>query len=244
MTQMTCPICGGQEFVDFRGVPNTRCLTCQSNERARAAMLLLQHHLPLRPGLRILHLAPETGLGRRIAREVQEGYDPCDFDPDRYAHRLGMPVRRLDLCRDAAGLPEGHYDAVIHNHVMEHIPCNVTLALQHLHRAIRPGGLHLFSVPVFPGSSEEDMNPALTDQERLLRFRQRDHMRRFGRDDFDLMLGPVLGLTSAYTLTDHLAAEALTRANIRKSRWSGPAASVYFIRKEGPTAPASAPPSG
>ena len=232
MAELLCPLCGSEVFDDHRNVPAIRCRTCKSDERTRAVKLFLDRHLNLKTGQKVLHFAPERRLGKYIADAVGTGYDAVDIDPERYSSRSGYQVRSLDLCTEASKLPSDFYDLVLHNHVMEHVPCNVTLVLQHLHRAVKPGGVHMFSIPILSGYFEEDLDPNLTEPERTARFGQGDHMRRFGREDFDRTVGPIVGVTAAYSLADHFSDHELRTANIRKSQWTCSGSSVFFLRKQ------------
>jgi phosphoglycolate phosphatase len=232
MTMLTCPLCGSHAFEEYRGVPHIQCSACKSNERTRATKLFLDRYVRLQRGSRVLHLAPEPSLGRHIVSIVGPGYDPADKSPEHYARTLGRRVKRLDLCAEARRLPGGFYDLVLHNHVIEHVPCNYTIVLQHLHRAVKPGGVHLFSIPVTSGHFAEDLSPALSEEDRSIRFTQRDHMRRFGRSDFDRTAGAVFNLTAAYSLTDFFSEDELRRANIRESQWRCSGSSVFYLRVE------------
>jgi phosphoglycolate phosphatase len=230
VTGAVCPICGSNAFEEHRNVPNIRCRSCGSHERTRAAKLFLDHYVKLQPGQYVLHLAPEAPLGRHIAALVGDSYEAADILPERYARGLGHPVSKLDLCADARKLPSEYYDLVLHNHVIEHVPCNYTLVLQHLHRAVKPGGVHLFSIPISSGYFAEDLNPSLTKADRTARFTQDDHMRRFGRGDFEATVGAIFGLTAAYTLVDFFSKHDLRKANIRQSQWTCSGSSVFYLR--------------
>lgn len=231
MTDMVCPLCGSGKFEDFRKAPRSRCVTCGSRERTRVAKMFLDRHVKPQLGMRVLHFAPEPPLGRYLAGLLGDGYTAADIAPERYLDKLGHPVIRFDLCTDAAALPDAAFDLILHNHVMEHLPCNVTCVLQHLHRAIRPGGVHLFSVPISKGFSAEDLDPGMPPAERTDRFGQHDHMRRIGRADFDRSFGPILGIPSTYSLTEHFSEAELRRANIRKRLWNCSGSSVFYLRK-------------
>jgi SAM-dependent methyltransferase len=188
----TCNVCGSERFEDFRSRKNARCVDCLSLERTRVLKLALDHYKLVRPGMRVLHLAPDAGIGRYIKRVVgDELYEAYDLKPSIYSEDLN--VRPIDLVTDAAALPSEHYDLVLHMHVMEHIPCNVTAVLWHLHRALRPSGRHVFCLPVMTGNFAEDLGP-LTREQREQLFGQFDHCRRFGRDDLHLTLGMIFRL--------------------------------------------------
>jgi len=54
-------------------------------------------------------------------------------------------VRSEDLQR--LSYSEASFDLVVHSDVLEHVP-DVEQALAEIHRVLKPGGLHIFSVPV------------------------------------------------------------------------------------------------
>ncbi|WP_223730407.1 methyltransferase domain-containing protein [Ensifer adhaerens] len=102
----------------------------------------------LKKGTRVLHFAPEGGLATYIKGIVgDECYDARDIDIERYQH---VKVSYFDLVEACHTLPTNAFDLIIHNHVMEHLPCNVTAVLYHLHRALSDEGLHVFSIPDLP----------------------------------------------------------------------------------------------
>ena len=113
--------------------------------------MFLQRYVKPRADWKVLHVAPDKQLAPYFTSVCNAGYDPVDLHPRHYANSIGRSVRRLDLCREATSLPDETYDLVIHSHVVEHIPCNVTLVLQHLQRAVKRGGVHLFAIPVLTG---------------------------------------------------------------------------------------------
>jgi phosphoglycolate phosphatase len=228
---MACPVCGSRSFVDYSTAKNAKCAKCGSLARHRAAFLLLREHVRPQPHWRVLHIAPETPLAHAFMSACGPGYDPIDIDPDFYAPKIGCAVRRVNLVTDAADLPSEHYDIVAHSHVVEHIPANATLLLQNLQRAIKPGGYHLFAFPIWPGYSSENLDPNMTAEERKRLFKHEQHYRRFGLDDFDVTIGPVVGVTSQYSLTDLLAPEMLRGANIPEKVWRCSGSSVFLVRK-------------
>ena len=226
-----CNICGGLSFVVDR-LNRPICRQCKSKPRHRAAMLAIDKVVGLKPGMRVMHLAPEAGIAERIHAVVGRGYDPRDFDPAPFAERIGRRVRGLDLCSATTQLQANRYDLVLHNHVIEHLPCNYTMALLRLQDAVKPGGYHLFTLPIVAGYFREDADPALTKKERSEQFLQRDHMRRFGVEDFDRSLGAVFGIGKDYAMLDFMSEADLTRANIPAHLHRGVSGtSVFIVRK-------------
>ncbi|KRE00072.1 hypothetical protein ASE63_08190 [Bosea sp. Root381] len=175
--------------------------------------------------MRVMHLAPETGIGRYLKATVGDGYESYDIDPSRYA--ADLDVRRMDLVTDVEGLPGEAYDLVLHSHVMEHLPCNETAVLYHLHRAIKPTGFHVFCVPIHHGYYESDLG-RLTPTEREKRFFQNDHVRRFGREDIERTIGMLFPL--AVTDLDQLAtADELRDLGIPELAWRGISSHNFFV---------------
>lgn len=136
---------------------------------------------------RVLHLAPELGIASRLAAICGEGYIACDLSPDRYTSKH-YTVQQLDLCTGLSRFSDASFDLILHNHVLEHVPCDVAKVLRELERILAPGGVHLFSVPIRGETMTEDISPDLSAEERIRRFGQDDHMRLFGRSDLPQLL--------------------------------------------------------
>jgi phosphoglycolate phosphatase len=179
--------------------------------------------------MKILHFAPEEGLSRLFAERAGDGYQPVDINPARYRH---CQVRRFDLVTDSESLPNDAYDMIVHVHVMEHIPCNWTAVLFHLHRALRPDGFHIFCLPIMGGFYEEclaDLGP----EENAKRFGQWDHVRRFGARDIEKTLGMVFKLPVRYDLEQEFGAEVLDAHSIpRYSRFGMNCDTILVMRKD------------
>jgi phosphoglycolate phosphatase len=106
------------------------------------------------------------------------------------------------------------------------------MALLRLHEALKLGGYHLFTVPIVGGYYREDADPTLTTKHRSERFLQRDHMRRFGTEDFDRSLGAVFGIGKGYSMLDFMSEADLTRAAIPAHLHRGVSGtSVFIVRK-------------
>jgi len=86
----------------------------------------------------------------------------------------------LNIDIQDTGLPEGSYDVVICNHVLEHVD-NFRKALGELNRILRIGGILICSFPMDPKVEllDEDLDID-TDEGRRKRFGQYDHKRVFG----------------------------------------------------------------
>ena len=190
----TCPVCGGTTFGTYNGRADAVCVACKSLERGRLQYLVMRHLGLPRPGSRILHVAPEPFLHRIFRACSGELYHPADFEPDhRNYARLEGGVYEIDLCRDLARMPTAVFDLIVHNHVLEHIPCAVDAVLREHLRILAPGGHIVFSVPIRGDRTEEDLDPGLSPEVRKARFAQGDHMRIFGRVDLPAMLREAFG---------------------------------------------------
>jgi SAM-dependent methyltransferase len=183
IVQHRCPICQATDsFIPFNGRELARCSNCLCVERNRLMWLALGRMGLPRPGTRVLHFAPELGIASRLAATCGEGYHACDISPERYKSKH-YTVHGLDLCTDLVQFADASFDLIIHNHVLEHLACDVTDVLAQLERILAPGGVHLFSVPIRGERTTEDISPLLTPEERKKRFGQEDHMRLFGREE-------------------------------------------------------------
>ncbi len=226
-----CNICGGERFIERGNRCNAICQTCHSDVRTRLMWLFLNLDGFLRPGLRVLHFAPETGLATRLHEILADGYDPVDLEPERFDSVLR--VRKLDLVEDAARLPSRHYDAIVHSHVMEHVPCNVTAVLYHLHRALKPDGRHVCCIPISRDRSYAEDLSAIAAEDAAARFGQEDHVRVFGANDLDRTLGMLFDLPRQYDLLEIFSEELLVRHAISPLVWKGWSPnSVIRLRKQ------------
>jgi len=118
--------------------------------------------------LRVLHLAPEPWLERRLRARPNLDYLSGDLEP-------GAAMATLDLER----LPfaDASFDRALCVHVLEHV-ADDHAALRELARVLAPGGEAIVMVPLYGTTTEED--PGASPQERLRRFGQADHL--YGTD--------------------------------------------------------------
>jgi len=168
-----CPFCGwrGWRFEPFGNRVLRRadalCPLCGSLERHRVARLLLRDRLT--GGQKVLHMAPEPLM---IPWLVSLS---CEY---LNADLLHPAMRRMDLT--ATGLPDASRTLIWCSHVLEHIPDD-RAALDETFRVLAPGGTLVLQVPVGGEVTLEDPS-ATTDEARMERFWQEDHMRLYGRD--------------------------------------------------------------
>lgn len=192
-----CPVCRrGTEFVEHRGRPNEYCTVCGSLVRTRAVYLAIEHFGLIRTlaerEVDVAHFAPERALFVILRHKLPKVRYRCfDIEPERYTFAKGE-IEHTDLCDDASPALQKSYDLILHNHVLEHVPASVESVLGKLGNRLNRGGLQVFTIPVRVGGFDEDLNPALTKEERIKRFGQEDHFRIFGNDDCENMLQKIL----------------------------------------------------
>jgi SAM-dependent methyltransferase len=208
----TCPICGNNQFVTANKRASAACAGCGSLERTRLMWLVIERLGIVGEGKTILHLAPEPAVARKLHAIAGRRYKPRDFVPENY--RLPFAVKKFDLCSDVFDLDTESFDIIIHNHVLEHIPCNPAVAFLELNRALKRGGYHIFSVPLYTRNHREDLSPKLTSETRAQHYGQGDHMRAFGIEDFPILLRSIFSEFQQVKLADILQAAELTNAAI------------------------------
>jgi SAM-dependent methyltransferase len=148
-----------------------RCPRCGSRARHRFLWIHLEQSGLLRDGLRVLHLAPEPAVAKRLRRVAD--YVSADVDP-------AAAMVQADL----AALPfaDGSFDLVVCSHVLEHVPDDAA-AMAEIFRVLATGGIALIQTPVNYDQNGTYEDPAVIDPDsRLREFSQADHVRVFGRD--------------------------------------------------------------
>jgi SAM-dependent methyltransferase len=156
---------------------NALCPVCRSWDRERLLYLYLTNrpHL-LSRGTKLLHVAPESNVSAWLRSKSELDYATADLSMDN-----------VDFHIDLTKMPfsELTFDAIICNHVLEHIPDDAK-AMSELVRVLKPGGWAILQVPISPslGATYEDFS--ITDPiERERAFGQSDHVRIYGMDYVD-----------------------------------------------------------
>lgn len=159
---------------------NVVCPTCGSMDRERLARLVIEERLGVEPHHHLLHIAPEPKLYEYLAKTITGRIVACDLFPE---DRPGVPsIIKQDLT--ALEFEDNSFDAVVCNHVLEHIPAD-HLAMAEIRRVLKPGAKALLQVPYSEviENTEEDFS-VITDAERIARYGQRDHVRVYQKQDY------------------------------------------------------------
>lgn len=189
-----CPICRshlrillpfGQKFPvliqnriiggSFR--PNARCPVCRSLDRERLVYLYLLNKTKIfQEHLKLLHLAPEKNLSTILKNHSNIDYLTADLNSNKVM--VKMDITQIDY-------PDNSFDAVICNHVLEHV-IDDKKAIRELFRVLRPGGWGILQVPISLNLNKTYEDVSVTSpSEREKIFGQSDHVRMYAIDYLD-----------------------------------------------------------
>lgn len=173
-----------------------------SLERHRLLWLYLQRHTDFFDApKKVLHVAPEQCFYGRFRRQSNLDYLTADLD---------SPIADVKMDIHDIQYPEGSFDVVFCNHVLEHVN-NDKQCMRELCRVLRPGGLAIMQVPFKSGQKLTDEDPTITDpEERIRRFGQYDHVRQYG-EDYPQRLEEAGFKVTAYRAAEDLSPEDLQR---------------------------------
>jgi len=151
---------------------NALCPHCYSFERTRLEFLYLKQYTDVfHKKCRVLHFAPESHLTDALRKNPDIEY----YSGDIYEGQAQLIVDITDICFE-----DGKFDFVICNHVLEHIPDDKK-ALSEIKRVLKPGGRAVIMIPVSCLDTTQELQ-AVTDEERLALYGQKDHVRLYGLD--------------------------------------------------------------
>ncbi len=156
-----------------------QCPNCGCNDRDRHLWLYLAFSRLLEdaPQKRILHIAPEARIEPRIRALAPLEYVVGDLHPRAQHHR------RLNV--EQLAFPDGYFDVVICNHVLEHV-ANPDRAMAELTRCLAPDGHLIAQTPYSPVLRNTfELNKPVTGTFATHYFGQSDHVRLFGADIAD-----------------------------------------------------------
>ncbi len=193
--------------------------------------MVIEKLAPPPTGSPVLHFAPEPATLSFLKRKYGEAYTPADFDPSQYPW-VEQPMRQIDLARPLEFMPVHSVQGLVHSHVLEHVPGDLTQIVLQMNEAIEPGGFHIFCVPFFSPWYREDMDPAMTHDDRDRLFGQFDHLRSFGTSDFEQRMGPLFKDFERLRIDQFFTQEDMARAAVPiRNLTSLTSHSVFFYQK-------------
>jgi SAM-dependent methyltransferase len=153
---------------------NALCPVCDSLDRERLLYLFLLWNTDVfDTAKRLLHVAPETRVADILFAQTHVDYLTAD-----------LHSREAMLTMDITDIrfPDSSFDAIICNHVLEHI-IDDRKAMSELFRTLKPGGWAILQVPMSPSLEHtyEDASKT-TPQAREEAFGQWDHVRIYAQD--------------------------------------------------------------
>jgi SAM-dependent methyltransferase len=178
VASIECNICKTTEFIPgFNGrMVDGRppmCSGCKSMERHRTMFRLYHALRPILKDWRVLQFAPDVSVDRGWFKE---------YVGSRYGAENSLNMM-------STGLPDGRFDLVISNHVLEHVPDDKK-ALRELVRVVGPSGVVHVNVPT-PTSRWETEDWGFADSAKNL------HYRDYGADFPQRVVKDVPGLKCA-----------------------------------------------
>ncbi|MGB3006848.1 MAG: methyltransferase domain-containing protein [Chitinophagaceae bacterium] len=180
-----CPCCKGN-FSKFLEVGPKRepmlCPRCRSNDRDRFFWLYLEAHPGfLRPGIKVLHISPETIYYNLFKKIPGVQYIAGDKFVLQFGSTYPPDTIYLDIT-DMSQFPDNTFDFLFCSHVLEYIKEDQK-ALAELFRVLKKGGKAIISVPIRFGHYETIEDPSITDpQEQALLYGDTGHLRYYGED--------------------------------------------------------------
>ena len=179
---------GGSDFAIFRehhiiggGLRrNFHCPCCGAVDRERWIYKVLSEKTGIfSESCRVLHFAPEPHIREVIKQNKKCDYYDVDIEIGRARHRIDM----TDI-----PFQDNTFDYIIANHVLEHIR-EEEKALQELKRVLKKSGKLILSFPICKDKKTEEDLGELSEEERIARFGQNDHVRLYGTDYVERLEG-------------------------------------------------------
>jgi SAM-dependent methyltransferase len=125
------------------------CIRCASIPRNRASMLVLQQEVHGWRETDIYESGPGSALSDKLANEGAR-FTWSHYLPDKAWGTITDGVRAENL--EGLTFPDESFDIVVTQDVFEHI-LRPELAFSEIARVLRPGGLHIFTVPLYRGKT-------------------------------------------------------------------------------------------
>lgn len=145
LTTERCNLCGWPLLRINRSAFGLRCVRCRSTHIHRALGAVAEH-LTLSPDQHVYELSTHGAWHRyvraRFPRATFSDYDPAVPSGRRIGGVLFQQVETLSF-------PSAAFDVVSSTEVFEHVADDLA-GFRQIHRVLRPGGFHIFTVPYDP----------------------------------------------------------------------------------------------
>ncbi|MGY0392961.1 class I SAM-dependent methyltransferase [Bizionia sp. KMM 8389] len=122
-----------------------KCNNCGSIPRERALMLIIKKEYPNWQDLTIHESSPGNRGHSKLLRQKAKNYTETQFFVNATLGSTVDGVRNEDL--EQQTFKDASFDLVVTSDVMEHI-YDPEKAFQEIYRTLKPGGAHIFSVPI------------------------------------------------------------------------------------------------
>ncbi len=153
---------------------NEKCPACGSIARMRWQYWVLGRYTKIfTHKCSVLHIAPEPLITTRI-----QSNELCDY----YTGNIVYTPRNRHIV-DVTNIQfvDNFFDYIIMHHVLEHIE-NEAKAISELKRVLKPDGKLILSFPICMDIDTYEDSSINTEEERLQKFGQEDHVRIYGKD--------------------------------------------------------------
>lgn len=149
-----CPICAGPTLFVRTGPwarDQYRCVRCRSIPRWRALFMVLEETRPDWRTAAMHESSPDGTLSAKFRREARN-FSYSQFFPGIELGLVHQGVRNEDL--RSLTFPDSSFDILVTQDVLEHVP-EPDRAFREIARILKPGGCHVFSVPLHSSPTKE-----------------------------------------------------------------------------------------
>lgn len=195
------PIIKEKQIVGCGLRENAQCPRCYSTDRERLVYFFLKKCKPFifSDPIELLHIAPELNLSKKLKVSKNISY---------ISGGLNYPLAQFEMDITDLKQSDNTYDAIICNHVLEHVPDD-SKAMNELYRVLKKGGFAILQVPLSYCTNITIEDDTITSNEaRLQAFGQADHVRIYGLDYFT-RLNEVGFITEEIDLAKNMSAKEI-----------------------------------